>query len=240
MRRGYHSNVLGEFFPTAKSLLEKCRNILDSYMDPALGLEAEMNVTDSNFFYELVMKRDPERIEKHGGLFGVYRSHRFGVPGRHLRFVYEDGSEDMIGWSKMASPVSGIEAKVTRCLRDSVRDQIEEAIDLFLSGDCCRHCPMTGVKIGRSGSGCEDKAIVHHEGMSFSNIRDLWLAWHGIELKDIVLRSKGTEGGSRIADANLERAWQQFHREQSKLVVVSEQWHIKHHSTSTRRSHETV
>ena len=230
MRRGYHSAVLGEFFPTAKSLLQKCREILDAYMDPAWGLNAELNSTDANFFYELVMKRDPERIKRHGGLRAAYRSHRFGVLGRHLKFVYEDGFEDLIGWSKMVSHTGSDGARVTSCMRDAIREQIEQALDSFLGDNGYGYCPMSQRLINRSGLGCEDKAIVHHEGLSFSNLRDLWLAWHGMEMKDVVLVSRGAVGGSRIADPRMESSWQEFHVQNSKLVVVSDKWHKEHHT----------
>lgn len=237
-RTRYACEICGEYFPTADSLRRRCREIIDSYLKPGCGDEEQMTDEHAAFFSDLVWMRDRTRIPQGTHLLRVVRCCRDGQRGRHVRFDYANGYSDMIGWSKMCGGPPATLTVVSNAMRETIRQQVHAAYVAFFDGRDTAVCQRTGVDVSYSGEFC-DRAVVHHAGMSFADIRDAWLRQMNISIESIPLKDMWDGGGHVVADGVLCESWKRFHSEVAVLEVVSERWHMSHHArraTAERRA----
>ena len=227
----YACEILGEYFPTAAVLRERCQQILDRYLSEPCYQEHRMADEDAAFFVELVRLRDPSRIPAGCYVSGVIRGTRQGQVGRHLLFEYSDGTRDMIGWSKLCGGPPACSTRASDAMRQSIKQQMLMAYAEFFDGRGSGVCPKTGRTLSVTGEWCDDAAVVHHEGMAFSEIRDAWLATNGLILDQLPLKDLWDSGGYELAPGALCESWQRFHKDNATLVVVSRRWHEDHHLT---------
>lgn len=207
----YACDILGEYFANAKSLRLRCREIIDKYLFENCAAEIEMAADDAAFFVELVRLRDGSRIPATTYVRQVLRSTRDGQIGRHIVFQYGNGSRDMIGWSKMCGGRPASRGVAINAMREAVRQQAQEAY-------------IAGV------DGVGEDAVVHHDGMPFSEIAEMWLRDVGMTPGGLPLMDLFDGGGYTIAPGPLRESWREFHKRHATLVVVSQQWHIEHHA----------
>jgi hypothetical protein len=207
----YACDILGEYFANATSLRVKCRQIIDKYLFEGCAEEIEMAVDDAEFFLELVRLRDSSRIPATTYVRKVLRSTRDGQVGRHVVFQFGDGSRDMIGWSKMCGGRPASRGVAINAMREAVRQQMQEA---YIAG-----CDSAG-----------DDAVVHHAGISFSEIAEMWLREISKTPEQLPLMDLFDGGGYTIAPGPLRESWREFHKKHATLVVVSQRWHIEHHA----------
>ena len=228
----YACDILGESYPTAVALRSRCREIIDRYTDPRAGLEQELAGEDHDFFVEFVRLRDASRIPKGTYVRRIVRCCRDGQIGRHIRFEYGDGSTDMIGWSKLCGGRPATFTQVSNAMREAVRDQMQSAYTGFFRGSNSGVCPKTGTAISYTGEFYGDRAVVHHDGLSFAELRDLWFERVGKKPDELTLRDIFDGGGHTLADGEDRDSWRAFHAGNANLVVVSETWHMQHHAAS--------
>lgn len=207
----YACDILGEYFANATSLRMKCREIIDKYLFDGCAAELEMTIDDAAFFVELVRLRDSSRIPVTTYVRQVLRSTRDGQIGRHVVFQYGDGSRDMIGWSKICGGRPASRGVAINAMREAVRQQMQEA---YIAG-----C-----------AGAGDDAVVHHDGIPFSEIAEMWLLDVGMLPEQLPLIDLFDGGGYTISPGPLCESWQEFHKRHATLVVVSQRWHIEHHA----------
>lgn len=236
----YACEILGQQFSTAAALRNRCRVILDAYLAPGSDPEQEMLDDDRLFFIELVRLRDQARIPQDTYVRRVVRCCREGQMGRHVRFEYGDGTSDMIGWSKLCGGPQATATQVTSALRESIRDQMQAAYTAFFRGRNSGQCPFTGIALSYTGEIHGDRAVVHHDGMQFSQIRDLWFESTGITPEGVPLKDLFDGGGYEVSDGAIRDSWRAFHAEKARLVVVSEKWHHEHHASSAEESKESA
>lgn len=225
----YACDILGEYFATAAELRAKGRRLLDKYLVQPCYAEHVMQEEDAAFFVELVRLRDPSRIPSGCYISRVYRGSRQGQIGRHLVFEYSDGTRDLIGWSKLCG---GRPCDLTvgkDAMRQSITPQMLAAWAKFFDGREYGVCPKTGRTISATGSWCDDSAVVHHEGVSFAQIRDAWLHQNKLTADQLPLKDLWDAGGYEIAPGELCESWKRFHEQMATLVVVSSRWHAEHH-----------
>jgi hypothetical protein len=230
----YACEILGITFPTAKALRFHCQVILDRYLTPCSQPEEVLSDDDAEFFVELVRLRDGTRIPQGTYVNRVVRCCRDGQIGRHVRFEYGDGSRDMIGWSKLCGGPQATATQVTNAMRESIRDQMQAVYSAFFRGRNSGPCPQTGIELSVTGEFHGGRAVVHHDGMPFAAIRDLWLSTAGVRLEDLTLKDLFDGGGYELAEGELRDSWRAFHADRANLVVVSERWHREHHSASAK------
>jgi hypothetical protein len=226
----YACEILGEYFATASALRARCREVLDKYLADGCAPEEEMSDDDAALFVELVRLRDPSRIPISTYVCRVVRCCRDGQIGRHVRFEYGDGTSDMIGWAKLCGGKTATFTQVTNAMRETIRKQVQAAYGAFFKGRDFGLCPKTGLQISYTGEHLGDRAVVHHDGMSFADIRDSWLRETGVRIQELELKDLWDGGGYEMADGVLRESWKKFHQENALLVVVSERWHKSHHA----------
>jgi hypothetical protein len=225
----YACEILGEYFPTAARLRERCQQILDKYLSEPCYQEHRMAEGDAAFFVELVRLRDPLRVPAGCYVRRVIRGERQGQIGRHLLFEYSDGTRDMIGWSKLCGGPPSCATRASDAMRQSITPQMLAAWAKFFDGREYGVCPKTGRTISATGSWCDDSAVVHHEGIPFAQIRDAWLHQNKLTADQLPLKDLWDAGGYEIATGELCESWKRFHEQVATLVVVSSRWHAGHH-----------
>lgn len=225
----YACDILGEYFATATELRARCRELLDKYLVAPCAAEQPMQEDDAAFFVELVRLRDASRVPTGCYVRRVFRGSREGQVGRHVLFEYSDGSLDMIGWSKLCGGQPASATVASNAMRQSIKPQMQKAYVEFFQGHESGTCPKTGVAISAAGGWHGDDAVVHHDGLSFSEIRDAWLLQNGLTLEQIPLKDLWDGGGYEVAPGELCDSWKRFHRERAALAVVSATWHREHH-----------
>lgn len=230
----YACEILGDSYPTAAALRSRCREIIDRYTDPRAGLEQEVVGEDHDFFVELVRLRDASRIPSGTYVRRIVRCCRDGQVGRHIRFEYGNGTSDMIGWSKLCGGQPATFTQVSNAMREAVRDQMHDAYRAFFGGSNSGVCPKTGTAISYAGALFGGRAVVHHDGMPFAQIRDLWFEVEGKTAESLTLKDIFDGGGHTLADGEDRDSWRAFHAEKANLVVVSEAWHQQHHAASDK------
>ena len=236
----YACEILGEAFATACSLRTRCRSIIDIYLSQGSSPEEEMSEQHSSFFIELVRLRDPGRIVEGVYVRRVVRCCRDGQVGRHVRFEYSNGMSDLIGWSKLCGGKQATFTQVSNAMREAIRHQMQQEYTRFFEGRQSGVCPRTGVSISYSGGVHGDRAVVHHEGLSFAQIRDMWFQEALVSPEHLHLKDMFDGGGHTLADDELSKSWKAFHKLKANLVVVSEIWHRKHHAACHQETMEQV
>lgn len=234
----YACEILGEYFATAAALRLHCRRLIDKYLAAGCQREEVMDDEDAAFFVELVRLRDPSRISTSTYVKRVVRCCRDGQVGRHVRFDYGDGTSDLIGWAKLCGGKTATFTQITNAMRETVRPQVQAAYSAFFNGTHFGLCPKTGLQISHTGEHFGDRAVVHHDGLSFSEIRDMWLLKNQVQMHELELKDLWDSGGYELADGVLRESWKRFHKEKALLVVVSERWHRSHHANEASEAQE--
>jgi hypothetical protein len=117
---------------------------------------------------------------------------------------------------------------------------MQAAYTAFFKGRSSGACPYTGIELSYTGEIHGDRAVVHHDGMQFSQIRDLWFQSTGIKPEGVPLKDLFDGGGYEVSDGEIRDSWRAFHAEKARLVVVSEKWHHEHHASSAEGSKESA
>jgi hypothetical protein len=242
----YAVEINGELFPNGESLRSRCRSIIDKYLWDGCPQDVSLDGCDSSFFIELVRLRNQGRIEANGYVKDVVRTTREGQVGRHLCFVYGNGTRDMIGWSKLCAGERKTQQKVNDALRQAVAKQMSRvyaktfdastvsvckltgAISVT-AGSRIVICPKSGHRLSVTGEFADEVGVVHHDGESFAEIRDAWMEQHGYTFDSLPLLDR-QEGGTTIAPGDIRDSWEAFHALHASLIVVSKKWHDTHHS----------
>jgi hypothetical protein len=255
----YAVEINGELFANGEALRSRCRLLIDKYLWAGCPADVSLDACDSSFFIELVRLRDPSRIEAHGYVRDVVRTTREGQVGRHLRFVYGDGAVDMIGWSKLCAGEKNTSQKVNDALRQAVAKQMARVyaatFDASAAYVCERTeglsvaagsriviCPKSGCRLSVTGEFADDVGVVHHDCMSFADIRDAWLKQNSHNCDSLPLLDR-QEGGMTVAPGDIRDSWEAFHALHASLVVVSKRWHDAHHleeRTKVKELHDVV
>lgn len=225
----YACAILGEEFATAESLRDRCRMILDKYLGPHCAAEQQMEEEDAAFFVELVRLRDKYRISSGVYVSSVLRSSRLGHIGRHVVFVYSDGTRDMISWKKLCGGPPSSKQRVTNAMRESVRAQMISAWGSHFRGASIAKCTKTGAIVTAGEEWHGEPASIHHDGVPFAQIRDEWLSENGLSFEDVPLKDLFDGGGHEVAPGDLADSWKSFHASRANLIVVSAEWHKLHH-----------
>jgi hypothetical protein len=139
---------------------------------------------------------------------------------------------ELIGWSKLCGGKQATFTQVSNAMREAIRYQMQQAYARFFEGRQSGICQHTGVSISYSGGIHGDRAVVHHDGISFAQIRDMWFQEAFVSPEQLHLKDMFDGGGHTLVDDELSNSWKEFHRLKAKLVVVSESWHRKHHAAS--------
>jgi hypothetical protein len=224
----YAIDINGEFFSSGESLRHRCQEILDKYIWPGCPLDVPLSEDDADFFVTLVRIRDPERISDMTYVREVVRTSREGQIGRHLCFVYGSGDRDMIGWSKMCAGARKRPQYVTDALRQAIASQMMQAYCVAFAAGPIFICPKSGRSLSTTGEWADDTAVVHHDAMTFAEIRDQWMAAHGHTFDSLPLVDR-IDGGTDLAPGRVRDSWLQYHQDCASLVVVSKRWHDEHH-----------
>lgn len=224
----YACDINGEYFPTAKSIEDRCRQILAKYQWPGCPLEVEMSDDDAGFFVELVRLRDPGRIPEGTYVRQVLRTDHKGQIGNHVAFVYGNGVRDCIGWQKLKGGKPKDPAKITAALRETICYQTLAVYKEAFGGGLTAKCAKTGVDVSVQGELYGALAVVHHDGPPFAKIRDMWLEQEGITLDQVPIMDLQI-GGYAVAPGRLAESWKAFHAAYAQLMVVSKPWHDRHH-----------
>jgi hypothetical protein len=247
----YAVDINGEIFKSGEALRDRCRLLLDKYVWPGCPLDVSLSDDDASFFLSLVRIRDPGRIPPGDYVADVCRTTRDGQVGRHLAFFYGSGTKDMIGWSKLCAGKRKKPQQVTDAMRQAVASQMMRAYSSAFSkggfsvdesGSISIQtntavCPKSGRTLSPTGEYADDCAVVHHDGVSFSELRDIWLDSTGYTV-DCLPIVELEIGGCSLAPGDALESWQAFHASNANLVVVSKKWHDEHHSEERRLKKE--
>lgn len=236
----YACEILGQYFATASALRIHCRMIIDKYLGDDCLPEEPMSVDDASFFIALVRLRDPDRIPVSTYVRRVVRCCRLGQIGRHVRFDYGDGTRDLIGWSKICGGKPASFSQISNAMRQSILPQMLAAYSSFFCETQSRICPKSGVAISCANDILGEEAIVHHDSVTFAEIRDMWFREMNITPDQLHLKDLWDSGGYELADGPMCESWQKFHKEVATLVVVSARWHKEHHGKSRYEMEKTA
>lgn len=246
-RTKYATEINGEVFPNGDALRDRCRLILDKYIWGGCPNDVSLDDDDASFFIALVRLRDPARIPAGDYIADVCRTTREGQVGRHLAFFYGSGTKDMIGWSKLCAGKRKKPQQVTDAMRQAVASQmmrayssafgksgfsVDELGNISIDAGIAV-CPKSGRTLSPTGEYADDSAVVHHDGVSFSELRDIWLESSGYTLDALPIVDLEL-GGSSIAPGDASDSWQAFHAMNANLVVVSKKWHDEHHASERK------
>lgn len=229
----YAVDINGEIFQSGEALRDRCRLLLDKYVWPGCPLDVSLSDDDASFFISLVRIRDPRRIPEGDYVADVCRTTRDGQVGRHLAFFYGSGTKDMIGWSKLCTGKRGRPQQATDAMRQAVAAQMMRAYSSAFVGQIAE-CPKSGRTLSPTGEYADDTAVVHHDGVSFSELRDIWLDRTGYTVDSLPIVELEI-GGCSLAPGDALESWQAFHASNANLVVVSKKWHDEHHAEERRQ-----
>lgn len=247
----YAVEINGEIFPTGEALRDRCREILDRHLWPGCPPDVSLSDDDASFFIALVRLRDPARIPAGDYIADVCRTTREGQVGRHLAFFYGSGTKDMIGWSKLCAGKRKKPQQATDAMRQAVASQmmrayssafgksgfsVDESGNISIDANTAV-CPKSGRTLSPTGEYADDSAVVHHDGVSFSELRDIWLESSGYTLDTLPIVELEI-GGCSLAPGDALESWQAFHASNANLVVVSKRWHDEHHVEERKQKKE--
>lgn len=223
-RKSKHAReVCGEFFGTATALRDRCREILDCYPQTHERKHVQLNEKDALFFVELMRSSVP--VDR------VWRTTSEGQLGRHVRFEYLDGSSELVGWSQACGAPKSMKSAVSNAMRFASAASSMELLSRFFSSPGPWRCQKSGVFISQRGGFEGEKAHVHHEGVEWSVIRDMWLEKQCISIDDVPVREGFDGRGYEMTPGDLRESWRRFHDQHARLVVVSKSWHESHHAS---------
>lgn len=232
----YAVDINGEIFQSGEALRDRCRLLLDKYIWAGCPHDVSLDDDDASFFISFVRIRDPRRIPEGDYVADVCRTTRDGQVGRHLAFFYGSGTKDMIGWSKLCTGKRGRPQQATDAMRQAVAAQMMRAYSSAFAGQIAQ-CPKSGRTLSVTGEYADDTAVVHHDGVSFSELRDIWLDSTGYTLACLPVVELEI-GGCSLAPGDALESWQAFHARHAILVVVSKRWHDEHHAEERRLKKE--
>lgn len=230
-RKSKHARTVGgEFFPTAKALRERCRIILDQYRQTKEAPEVEISLEHMRFFVDVIR---PVRA-----VAFAYKSTADGQLGRHLRFEYEDGSSELVGWSDACGSAPNRRADATAAMRFESSKLSRDVLVEFFASPAPWLCQKSGVHISMSGGFDGELCCVHHDGEEWAAIRDAWLEQEGICLEDVPTEPHFDGRGQQMPAGAFRDSWRSFHDSRAKLVVVSRSWHKRHHASDQESGSE--
>lgn len=221
LRKSKHARTIcGEFYPTAKSLRERCRWILDQYPQTKAAPDVRLNDVHTMFFVEL--------LSPSVDVAAAYKSTSDGQIGRHLRFVYTTGLSELVGWCDACGSPPKYASEASDAMRWESSKKSRDVAAAFFSSPGPWVCQKSGAFISPSGGFEGHRYHVHHDGKEWAAIRDEWLKEVGITLDDVPIEPQ-FERGYQMKDGPLKESWVRFHDTHASLVVVSQLWHEKHH-----------
>lgn len=230
-RKSKHAREIGgEFFPTAKAIRDRCRHIFDQYVQTADMPNVKINEEHMRFFVELV--RPSMAVVE------AYKSTSDGQLGRHLRFLYEDGSDELVGWISACGSAPNRRADANAAMRFESSKLSRDILASFFSARPPWLCQKSGVHISQSGGFDGHLPHVHHDGQEWATIRDEWLALVGMSLEEVPTEPHFDGRGNQMPAGDLRDSWRQYHESRASLVVVSKSWHETHHANNRKESPE--
>ena len=254
-KTGYGAELNGVLFPNGESLKRYARQIIDAYIWPGCPPDVPMSGDHASFFIELVRMRDPSRIPTGQCVREVLRTTREGQLGRHVCFVYGDGTRDAISWNGLCTAGKNTRQQANDALRDSVRGQaarvyakafdgtrvdvLPDGRTVVTPGSKIHVCPMTGLRLSYTGEFADGVGVVHHNGMSFSEIRDAWMSENGHSYESLPVIELQI-GGWTLAKGEIRDSWEAFHALHSDMIVVAKQWHDQHHVEERKKLKEVT
>lgn len=214
--------VLGISFKSAAALTRHTRAIVERYGDGQM-----MSEQDFRFLADLIIRRHdapdekflPGRIDE---VIGIRVRHESGMPkmGRtasnrnHCYVVYENGDEIDFSWKKCCEGSFSAARDADHAFRRAAEPHVRSyKRRRFLPVGGNPTCDATGVALSRDG--CQ----VDHWPLTWTAVRDRFLATEGLKLED-VKTIESPEGGCTIADAGIAERFLRHHEATATLRLV--------------------
>jgi hypothetical protein len=215
-RRG-RFKIRGCYYPTYTSVRAECKKRLEKYVSKA---PEDLNHDDFEWFICLIKEMHPYAAEKlHRPVVCIRRYNRYGVNGNNLLLIYDDGSSSPFSWNKCCKGKTASDmVSIRQAMRAAVADQTVAVMnEAFRSRDVIS-CPMTGETIRR-----HEAHVDHGPPHRFADITRMFLAKHGLT-PDAIPLADDPQGGAVLAPGEIADSWSEFHKEHSRLRVVSAKW----------------
>lgn len=212
-----------EVFPTKKSLIERCQEILYKH-----SLGENLDVEETEFLASLIERYHPEGEMKIGcGVKRMWTSkNEYGGTGFYLE--REDGSTT--DWSFM-NCINNPSKKhdFNAACRNAIMDQtIAYKKQQFAAGPVC--CEYTGERLVS-----ETAHVDHKPPKTFENLLKFFLLKNGIDFNTIAIDpTYDNKVGCWLADREFEEQWQKFHKVNAQFRLTS---HTGNLSNSKREAH---
>jgi hypothetical protein len=197
-----------EIFKTQKALQDRVRAILWAYKP-----ETVLSDEHREFIFEL-LKRHPRVEEKIGAGIQLIRVVKNFYGSQGFEILRVDGSVDDFSYKECIKP-SSLEAQFKAACRLAIDDQILACKDAFWKERASVKCPFTGEEITRT------RCVVDHAPpKTFEWIITSFIQIFQVKVEEVVL-IKLPRTLDSLPEGELKRAWQEFHRVNANLRVVS-------------------
>lgn len=209
--------VLGVYYPTYASLRRECKSRLEKYVDKKPG---DLNEDDFEWFLCLIKEMHPYKDEKLcRPVVAIRRYKRYGMGQNNLLLIYDDGSSCPFSWNKCCKgKTAGDMVSIRQAMRAAVADQTVAVMNEAFRFRKIITCPMTGELIER-----HEAHVDHGPPYRFADIARMFLARHGIT-PDALPLADDPQGGAILAPGEIAESWREFHKQYSRLRVVSARW----------------
>lgn len=201
--------IQSQYFSTKKSLIEKCKKILNSYKDGnKLNLSDELFMID---FFTQLAKNNKLKGQKIVEVY-VRKSKKF--PNLQFWIKRENGTETDISYLNCISPRKKI---------DEISDACRRAVESIITEYKFKHIYPTTSDLSGHSIVCPDEAEVDHYDMDFVELVNNWISQNGGEEK-IYSKINETEDGSEITeftDSTLVESFIQYHKLYTHLRLIT-------------------
>ncbi|MBM3237020.1 DUF3223 domain-containing protein [Candidatus Poribacteria bacterium] len=171
-----------------------------------------LNEIDTAFCLEL-FKHHTGYLEKIGCGVQAIQVRRDEQGNRYFHLLREDGTDTDISWVHCITPKKEA-IVVLEALRSSVKQQIQAAKERFVKLGAT--CPFRGTRLSFTNS------HVDHFNPTFEQLVSEFLQLMSIRLTDIeVMEQEGNDFRGLPADRLLRDAWEEFHRREANLRLIS-------------------
>jgi uncharacterized protein DUF3223 len=208
--------VAGQGFATKKALQDFIKGIL--YRVP---VGSRLCPADELVMLDL-LTRHPHATEKIGGGIAKIRVVWNPLYPRQRSFWLErhDGTSTDFSYLQCIFPSTHWQ-DLTWAFRAAIAEQILERKQRVFGGRTIYRCPITTQRCS-----WDDVHVDHRPPLTFARLVKDFLHAHALNPADIVLTDGDGNIGSTIVDAQLVRAWQDYHRMFADLWVISIQAHV--------------
>ena len=218
--------VNGIYFPTQTALKDYIREIVKQYPDEGI-------LSDVHFsFVQSLIERHPQAETKIGaGLHKIIiRRNPIFWNNRGFHLFRIDGSDTDVSWVECLKATPHYQ-KVMAAMRNLIRDQIVDFKQSFFEngGDLC---VLTGEFIDPSSAHVDHIAPATFQNLVLEFCKKLDINLDTIKLRDETIDNKYFD---IIADDNLSCLWQEYHRQNAKLRVISQKGNLSIAKKSSRQ-----